>query len=342
MSEADEQLKRALTENGQFDREKAETMKREVVAGFGAKLRKAERMMWVYLLVCVCVAIAAMRAFGRSATTKEMVLFAVVFLVAFESTVLVKLAYWVMNTKISLLKEIKLLCLANAADIAPAEEYSSKALRGGLSRRERVAWTAALVLGALILPNAILPAIGAYKATLLCDAHVTLDRDGHGTVVTKMELWNQSRMPMMSLSFDAPADSDIRWLDEQGREMPATVVSNGDRNQYTVELPKPVMPGQWLTYTRILESTSLAEQRDDGVWVYRFDESYGSDENDFVVNVLLPEGADSVSLQTEGATEHEWWEHRKVFVNGRRDCNKPFKLTVEYRLPADAGVQPGL
>ena len=333
MSENDNELKQALAENGEFDPDRAATIKKQTVADFDAKLRKVERIMWIYLSVCVCVAVSAIRAFERSSNTKELILYAIVFLVAFETTILMKLWYWVVNTKISVVKELKLLRLAQTTHRDPAEKYGTEGLRAGLSRWERIVWMAILIACALVVPNVLLPTVGAYKAGLRCDTYVTLDVDGGGTLITKMEFRNGSGMPMTSLTFNAPASDEIRWLGQQGGEMPATAVSKDDRNQYTVELPKPLMPGEWLTYTRITKSSQLAEEQNDGLWVYRFDECHGFDGNDFVVHTLLPEEAKSVSLQTEGGMEHACQlNDRRIFVNGRRDRNEHFQFTVEYSL----------
>ena len=330
MSENDNELKQALAENGTFDPDRAATVKQQIIAKFGAMLRWVERIMWVYLMVCVCVCLYAFREFESSSNTKELILFAIVFLVGFETTILMKLWHRGTNTKICVLKELKLLRLAQATHFDPAEKYGTEGLRAGLSRWERIAWIAMLVACAAVVPNVLLPRDG-----LCCDTYVTLDADGGGTVIAKMDFRNHSEMPMMSLTFNAPTSSDeIRWLDQQGEEMPATVVSKNDRNQYTIELPKPLMPSEWLTYMRITKSSRLAEKRNDGLWVYRFDESYGYDSNSFVVHALLPEGAQSVSLQAEGEMEHACASGRRVFLDNRRGRNEPFRFTVEYSLPA--------
>ena len=121
--------------------------------------------------------------------------------------------------------------------------------------------------------------------------------------------------------------------------MPATVVSKDGRSQYTVDLTAPLMPGEWLTYTRITKSTSLAAKQDETTWTYKFDESYGYEENDFAVTVLLPEGAESFSLQTEGDMEHALRQGRRVFVTGRRSGNGPFRFTVDYRMPDEGKAE---
>ena len=338
MNEMDKQLKEALAENGNFDPEKADALKKTIVADFGAKMRKIERYAWGYLTVCLIVIFFAVMAFQQTPSNdiRSLILFAIVFLVGFESTILFKIWSWIACTRATLLKETKLLRLAQPAQgKAGGLVVPDSPRQSCLSRWERIVWLVVLVVGPLFVVGGVLPAIGIYEAETSSSTYVTLEADGSGTAITKMKFRNISGMPMTSFQFDAPATSELSWLDEQGRKLTATAVSKDDRKHYTIELPAPLMPDDWFSYTRITKSPTMVQKEKDGLWVYRADVSYGTPRTGFMERMLLPEGTKDISLQVQGEMEHESQNGRRIFVNTYRDANDPFKFTVEYRLPSD-------
>jgi hypothetical protein len=153
MSERENELKQALAENSSFSTEKAKQITADAVSQFHAGLKKTERLMWIYLVACVAVILFAFMAFQSASSVKMMIGFGILMLAAYETTILMKLWYWTVNTKLALLKAIKQLQLQTAtvhalSDTGPME-MATGFRQPGLSLWERLAWLVVLVIVAV-------------------------------------------------------------------------------------------------------------------------------------------------------------------------------------------------
>lgn len=74
-----------------------------------------------------------------------------IFILAFETTVLIKLWYWMVNTKLGILREVKLLRLDLAAQkgslvaLETIASVESPTKAPGVHKRERAIWFGALI-----------------------------------------------------------------------------------------------------------------------------------------------------------------------------------------------------
>jgi hypothetical protein len=347
--EPDDPLRKALAENGSFDPEKAGGLKTKAVGAFNSRMRKVERYSWCFLALFVCVGLFAYLRFQSPSTTstKALIGYAVLMLIAYESTVLVKLWYWVVNGKLSVLKEIKQLRLEipSAADRdALWRDWGVERRAGALPRWERIAWLVGILVVVLFAVEYVTPAV--YRAlvgderrpALSHEGYVTLAPDGSGTTVTKTFDVNRGPIPLTSGPFDMPSGSTIRWIDDRGRELPFTVSTEDGRSRYTVSFIDPVMPGQRFTYKRVTENPALAQEKD-GLWTYRADWGFGPQRYEYTEIVVLPQGAELVSARPEPARQHVW-DHKPVLrFQARCREGEHFRYTVQYRLPRGSGAE---
>ncbi|MFC1736453.1 DUF6768 family protein [Candidatus Hydrogenedentota bacterium] len=156
MDDFDKKITDALGTNGNFDIRKALALKGQMVDRFNGALKKVERHLYVWLLLCVSAAELASIGFCLARDTKGQILWAILLLIAFETTILLKLWYWIMNDKISVMRELKLLNLelmteGATTDISEdldmdgiSKEWSIRAR--GCSKLERGLWMAAIML----------------------------------------------------------------------------------------------------------------------------------------------------------------------------------------------------
>jgi len=142
----------ALAGNGAFDPQRATLLRRGVVADFGRRLRKVERIAWAYVIGLSAVAVYAALRLLYGSDTKELILFAVLAVIALEKLTVIKLWYWAMNTKLSVLKELAQMRLQMpaAAEPEPAAgrvgglDFGAHAR--GCSGPERWLWWAAMLV----------------------------------------------------------------------------------------------------------------------------------------------------------------------------------------------------
>lgn len=346
MSEHEDILKRALAENIQFKAEKADAVRKESTADFRKKMQWAERIMWIYLLACVVVGVLTLNAFGASDDTKTLLTCLLVLVVVYETTVLMKLWYVIAGTKIGVLKEIKQLRLevsqlATAAGVAsPSDVLSAKyePVRGA-SKLERRVWLVVLIVAAAVASSA---AHGEYDwlfdggQKLSADSLVTLAADGAATSVTTITQTHSGMSSMTSFPFHAPKTWTVRWVDSHGREMPYTTTPRGSHIRYDVSLPPHIESGEPTVYTRMAEIPQAATQTDD-VWTYAGDTEYGFEQNDFTATVLLPPGAELVSVEPKPVLEFTPNGLLAFRFQGARGRNEKFEFKVRYRLAEVSG-----
>ena len=349
LKEAD--LKRALAENGTLDPEKGERQKKKAVDVFSARMRRVERLVWVWLILCVCVGLFAFLRFQSPSTTstKALIGYAILLLIAYESTILLKLAYWILNVKLSLLKEIKLLRLEGSHP-----ENRDASMRGrdleaplrSIAPWERIAWklvmVAIVVLTMVYVTPEVHRAVWGHEARpeLTHQGYVTLAADGSGTTVTVTSSTNKGVVPIVSSPFECGSQSANRWIDDRGRELPVTVSTENGRSRYTIRFIDPVMPGQPNTYKRVTDDPVLASKEGD-LWTCRADWGFGPQTYKYTETVKLPEGAEIVSVSPEPAKRFVRGNAPVLRIEASLRRDEHFKYIIRYRVPPKAADQEG-
>jgi hypothetical protein len=349
MSKPDDNLTNALSGNGAFDPDKAKELQTKTVSSFEAKMRRVERYLFAYMCICCWLVVFTLFHFLQSSTTKALLFYGLLLLVFFETTILMKLWYWIMNNKISVLKEVKLLQLARLPGHDAGAAPRAKRLEGpltGLSRRERTVWWAVLLAGgALIGAVKGVEIVGADDAwnldgggSLRSAGYVRLAADGSGSAVTEMSWIHQGTLARRGFSFYAPKGAALRFTDSHGRELPFTTSEQQGHVRYDVSLLRPVMPGRRFSYTRFEESPQCATEKE-GIWTCSTDYSYGYETNDFSQTVVLPQGAEIVSVTPWPVATFTLRGKPTVRFEATRGRNEPFRYTIQYRLPAESAGQ---
>ena len=153
MSDQENELKKALAENGNFDADKASNDANRASRWFDSRLKWSGRISWMRLILVVVVFEFAFVKFYGAASTRAMIGYAAMMVITIVLVGAIGVQSWVASAKISVLKEIKLLrleCLGR-----PIEQVASSALgafpmmgstRRALSLREWIAWLLVLMV----------------------------------------------------------------------------------------------------------------------------------------------------------------------------------------------------
>jgi uncharacterized protein (DUF58 family) len=83
--------------------------RKESVQMFEKKIRTVRWLTGFFLAIDIAAGVAAAVFLQYATSTQMMIWSAIMFMVAFESTILIKLWYWVMTSKLSVLRELKQL-----------------------------------------------------------------------------------------------------------------------------------------------------------------------------------------------------------------------------------------
>ncbi|HUW20699.1 MAG TPA: DUF6768 family protein [Sedimentisphaerales bacterium] len=124
MENLEQRLRTTLSGADKFDAAKAETLRKEVVQMYDKKLKMVKLATQISLLVLAAMIVYGLRRLSHSEKTVDMFAYAIVIVILSQGTVLMKLWYWVLNTKYGVLKELKQLQLqiAEMAGKTPPSE----------------------------------------------------------------------------------------------------------------------------------------------------------------------------------------------------------------------------
>ncbi len=342
MSEHDETLRRALEENALFRSKHAESLREASSAQFSGRYRWAERVYWLFAIACVVTGVSAINSFARSDDTKSLIGCAVVMLVVYESTVLLKLWFAIANMKMSVLKDVKLVRLemarlASAVGVKdPAEPPVEYEPMRGAAPLERRLWLAACVVVAIAVSSWYSHGFEFGGGQLSADSVVTLAADGSATSVTDITQTYHHRP--QTFPFHLPKECKVRWIDPQGQEMSHKVSSAGIHNRYDVTVSENAVVDGTMKHTRITE-TPEAATFENGIWTYKSDILYSVRQNRLTITVNLPPGANVVSVEPKPTVELEQKGHTTIRFQASRGMNEKFAYTIRYELPSTTDDQ---
>jgi|GEM_PF-2916438 len=262
------------TNTGGFDPKRAKKMAGEVTDEFRGKLKKLQRWMFAQLLVFVAAMVFFAMRFLESNHEMLWIAFGVLFLMAYESTVLIKLWYWTVNTKISVVRELKEMRLASGT---PAVVATPSDFRG-ITWWEKIAWMVAIMAVAVLIGQTYRGPNAFGKSEEVLTVYVDLATDGSGKVITKTTN-DGGHMPSESYANFMPTESftvrftgndleRVHWYDEQWRELSHDMREVNGERIYTVHWPHPILPDQRTVIYQVLERSRLAIN-DGDVWTYQ-------------------------------------------------------------------------
>ncbi len=112
MNNLEQELKKVLEKNGDFDLKRSETLRKEIVQmWFDKNMRKTKIIFWIFYLCSIGMMIGGYIGLRNAGSTVGMLSWVLFFMIGFNSTILMKLWYWVIDTKLNVLKEMKELQL---------------------------------------------------------------------------------------------------------------------------------------------------------------------------------------------------------------------------------------
>lgn len=344
MDNEDEKLESAIKQhfekNGEFDAEKSRSALHETLNGYKSTMKKIEWIVFVYLAATVAIALFAVSRFTSPGVgMKEMIAYAVLFIFAIETQVLMKLWYWVMNVKISILKELKLQRLDRLGEPI-ADENEEKILSSataGSSKKARWLRSAGLVAVAIITVL-IFPLDGNFDSPqglpMECERVVTINADGSGSSDTRYSFPNDGAFPLESFSMFSDLGAwEGEYEDFSGRQISFTVKPEGTGQRTTLDLPEAIMPGERLFLKCSMKTGAIATKEDD-IWTFWDGQSWSYASSRYDYKVILPQGAEVVSVEPEPWRESEENGAEVLFFKAERRNGGHFGLEVQYRLPA--------
>lgn len=340
MNEHDETLQSALEENARLRSQREESLREVASTEYSGRLRFAERIYWVYGIVCVVVGVSAINFFARSFDVKTLIGSAVAMLVVYETSVLMKLWIATASMKMSVLKDMKLLRLevARLASAVGVEKPSEPPVKyepmRGTSRTERRLWIAACMIVAIAVSSWTgqawhLGGGGGFSTETL----VTLATDGSAEKQTKTVKQYSSYYRPSGFSRYAPKDWTVRLLDPMGQEMPIEVAVTDTQHRHDVTFTDSIFVDGKMRYTQISEIPKAATLKD-GVWTYREGKRVAGSKEKFRITIILPPGATLRSAEPKADVEVDEDGRTLLRFHGTTIDDKQYIFTIRYELPS--------
>ena len=115
MSDIEKELKKALRKNGRFDADINAARRKEIEQMIFQKYEtdvfKVKVVFWIFFVLSLGMMAGGYIGLRSANDTKAMLCWVIFFMIGFNSTILIKLWYWVVDTKLNVLKEMKQLQL---------------------------------------------------------------------------------------------------------------------------------------------------------------------------------------------------------------------------------------
>jgi hypothetical protein len=126
MDNFEKELKKVLEQKGDFDTARSETLRKEIVQMWCDKnLLRAKLVFWIFFLLSIGIMVGGYIGLSTAANTRGMLSWVIFFMIGFNSTILMKLWYWVVHTRINLQKDLKQIQL-QIAELAGKEPPAEK------------------------------------------------------------------------------------------------------------------------------------------------------------------------------------------------------------------------
>ncbi len=325
-----------------FDAERAAHLRSSITDSFDARSRKLWRRLCIWLLICGGFAGVLIVAFFQSDDIKLWIFTGILFLVMFTSTILMKLWYWVVNSKLGILKELKLLRFDLAQDRSAVDaleavaRIDNPARVSGVSRLERFAWTIAIavVWASPFIGHDLWIGLGAGETTR--STNITLKADGSGTMETSTEyllLYRPGDVQMYSVG-SIPAvqlipANESPYTDGFGRRLAFRREPAGPNHRDVIPFAEP---GQRHFLT---ETSKINAQREGDHWKFTTGlTTEGSRQhNRYSDTVTLPPGAVLVSAEPAPVGQEVRDDAIVLHFYREGSPNQSWKYIVTYRLP---------
>lgn len=108
------ELKNALARTDSIPAAELAALNGRIIQTFARRQRAVHRVMWIYLALLAASELGLVALFMSTSDLKLCLLYGIAMLIAIEGTVLIKLWYWIVHSRIATVREIKLLQLAIA------------------------------------------------------------------------------------------------------------------------------------------------------------------------------------------------------------------------------------
>jgi len=320
--------------NPRFDAGRAAEIEKKALGHFNITMTSVWRYSALWVTALALLSIFFFDIAFESRDPMHKLGFGLAFVVTVLQIVMLKLWFWIMNTKITLQDELKRIRAMVEPPDAPPAEFGDTGIKFLFGTRKRFGYRWLIVLFLLGIPL-VIPA--KYCAYLMAapNAHITytltLAPDGSSHAQATTTYVNNTSAPMEKADFnDSIPENGTRIHGPSGKELSFEKKKYDWGTWTSINLEEPVFPGQWVYYTFTQDSPPWLKP-EDNVWKVHLNPTWHAYKTRFSSEIVLPEGAELISATPDPARFER--DGRNVLrFTAMRPCDKSFLIDVSYRL----------
>ena len=380
MSDVNNDLRKRILEDEPLDGSKADLLKMKLMGQFESRRKRVRIRMTFSVLVGLAIMFCGLNLIGSGPNAKIIALGIVIALIGYEGTVLIKLWYWILETHIQVLRELKQLelsVLASSAGAAAAvkgvDEPDGGKVRSEWISVRKMRWISLVLIIAFGIYGSarwVVPAFAEAGAPWReYEEHYVVADDG-SCKVTSRNVYNYVGItPLESVEIRSDVFlENAAWQDGRGNTLTYEVHPDKKGYLYSVRLTHPVFRGEQVDLRAAGVLKTLA-RRENGMWIFENRSTWGTQIPEaqalcdghaaikITKTITLPAGAELESGATYPMALMSWVDGgRQVLCYQDRlgtdvtlqiftiNVITPMKhldrVRITYRLPNQAASQP--
>jgi len=351
MTDTNDELRKRILEDEPFELSKDNDLKAALVKRFENKRKKIMLYAIIALIMSLAIFFGGAYLLRQTTDMKLMLLAVVVMLIGFENTILIKLWYWVVDTYIRMVKEIKRLqlltleqsCSPDEMPLSIEMDISDKATHWDRVSVKTFGRLTSLVLVTVSVAGAIVFLCPFFtdEYTHKCEEHIIVAEDGSCTSTSRQIFTWHGKTPLTSFDMHGIPHgsllSELTWHDGEGNVLPVEVHKKKDTFDYTVHYPRPYFNGEQVELRATNTVLGASVNKKDDLWVFNIHRTIGGPgmRRDLKQLVTLPPGAEIVSADPE--PKSQWQEYKEkrwvLYFEFFKKDGASDKLRITYRLP---------
>lgn len=337
MDDFEKQIRESLSSEGSLDPEKSRSLKKKSMEYYDHALRKSERTFILLIFFCLLTIIIAWIKFTGSAYPKQQIFYGAAMTIGFLGLVFIGLLSFIINNRIGLLKEIKMIRLGVQED---ATQTLKNPLIGTYARAEYVFWAVGIAASVIIIAQILFPGFRTTRYGLHVNKHVTVQYDGSASFVEHVSFPVTGKIPLFGFNLDFsgnPDCSDWKWFDAKGRELIKSIKQKNGKTEIKIDLYEPVMPGEWVYY-KLESRCSEAVKRVENERILEMQDLYGypdcacTGKMQFSLSVELPKGAEIISIEPDGAEQTTFNNIPVIYFRTSKTGKQPTRYLIKHKL----------
>ncbi|MBN1903023.1 hypothetical protein JW926_16995 [Candidatus Sumerlaeota bacterium] len=337
MDDLEKQIKESLSSEGFLDPEKSRSLKKKSIEYYDRALKKSEYTFVFLVVFCLLTIIIAWIRFTGSAYPKQQIFYGAVMTIGFLALVFIALLSFIINNRIGLLKEIKMIRLGVEEDASQSLKHP---LVGTYARAEYAFWAVGIIVSLIILAQILFPGFRSTRYGLHVNKHVTIQYDGAASSVEHVSFPVIGKKPLFGFSIDftgSPDCMDWKWFDGKGRKLIKIIRQKDGKTEVEIDLFEPVMPGEWMYY-RLESQCQDAVKRTENERSFEMEDLYGypdcacQGKMNLAISVELPKGAQIISLEPDGAERTSIDNIPVIYFRTSKTDKKVKYLRIKFKL----------